>query len=474
MDSQKIAGFIIKAKHRLQLQYMIKMLQIALSFGLASVFLVMLISRLSVFLYFEFYAYSAFALTILSIMLLGIRKIPRRIEAIAELDQFTPHNQLLTLTQIPIENQLVKDLVKQTEKEIDQSYQLIKKERKDWLSPKWLLISLSLAILLLISGLFPASTQLAAKDKEQQQELVEDMIDKVEKHKEQTDLPTVIKELDNLEKKLIESETPEQALRELVKKQKELAMKQQQKKKINSDQAKKEAEAFEQASAQLAKQAGDTQTALSEMGKPVAFDLQQSIAANSLTGDPKEASESELEKESENSKSRSSELESAGEDQQSNDSSSENTGSSGDAESGGEGSKQADGDGEDNSQSEESDGETESEGEAGSSDGQGSDQGQSVGPGTGAGTGQGSRELLSIPSRIGGTGETTIDEGELTEGEPGSFTEGFVDTERGSVRPYQDVVGSYRDSYFSSADRLKLPPDLQKIVEQYFSAIESD
>src|SRR5690606_33371287 len=94
--------------------------------------------------------------------------------------------------------------------------------------------------------------------------------------------------------------------------------------------------------------------------------------------------------------------------------------------------------------------------------------------GAGAGTGQGNREMLSIPSRIGGTGETAIDEGELSESEPASVEKGPVDAERGTVRPYREVVGTYSESYFSSAERMKLPPDLQKIVEQYFSSIESE
>lgn len=94
--------------------------------------------------------------------------------------------------------------------------------------------------------------------------------------------------------------------------------------------------------------------------------------------------------------------------------------------------------------------------------------------GTGAGAGQGSRELLTIPSRLGGGADPTLDNGELSEGAEGSFEEGPVNAERGTVRPYQNMVGAYSDSYFSSAQRMKLPPDLQNIVEQYFSAIESD
>jgi len=44
---------------------------------------------------------------------------------------------------------------------------------------------------------------------------------------------------------------------------------------------------------------------------------------------------------------------------------------------------------------------------------------------------------------------------------------------KGSVKPYDEVVGSYKDSYLKSSDRLQLPTDLQRIVQDYFSSIET-
>src|SRR5690606_10093838 len=129
MDSHKITLFIKKANRRLKLQYLIRNLQIALCFGLVSALLIMVISRLSVCPYYEFYAYMAAALTMLTVMLAAISKIPRRQQAISELDQFTPHNQLLTLSQLPVGNLLADDLAKRTEKDIHLSYQLFKKEK---------------------------------------------------------------------------------------------------------------------------------------------------------------------------------------------------------------------------------------------------------------------------------------------------------------------------------------------------------
>ncbi|HSJ37259.1 MAG TPA: hypothetical protein VK945_03475 [Planococcus sp. (in: firmicutes)] len=469
MDSRKTAHFINKANRRLKLQFLAKTLQMALGIGVAAALLLTVISRLFIFPYYGFYAYAAAALTIAAVLLMGIRKLPRRQQAIKELDHFTPHNQLLTLSQIPSGNPLADDLANHIEKDIHLSYQLFKKEKNDWFSAKWLLVSLGLSILLLISGLLPASTQLAAIDREQEREIIEEMIETVENHKEQTQSPIVKKELESLQEKLMETEMPEQALRELVKKQKELGLKQQQKEQEGTKQASEEAEALEKASAKLAEQAGDTQTALSEMGKPVAFDLQRSIAANDLTGNPEESG-------GEDSESESTESESDSDGQPGSGNSSEADANSDEDGTAGEGSEGAPGDSGTDSTS---DGQGEEGGDADSSSGgdatgQGSGQEPGTEPGNGAGSGQGNRELLSIPARIGGSGETTVDEGELSEGDTGSFEEGPVDAERGSVRPYREVVGSYSESYFSSADRMKLPPDLQKIVEQYFSAIQSE
>ena len=81
---------------------------------------------------------------------------------------------------------------------------------------------------------------------------------------------------------------------------------------------------------------------------------------------------------------------------------------------------------------------------------------------------------MTAPSRIGGEGETAVDSGEIGEGQAAGEQRGPVSATKGTVQPYADLVGDYSDSYFSSADRLQLPPDLQTIVEQYFTDIETD
>ncbi|MGB5945468.1 MAG: hypothetical protein WBG45_05190, partial [Paenisporosarcina sp.] len=89
------------------------------------------------------------------------------------------------------------------------------------------------------------------------------------------------------------------------------------------------------------------------------------------------------------------------------------------------------------------------------------------------GLGSGSRDLLSVPSRLGGSSDSTVDSGKMGEGSSAEEQESAVPVTKGTVRPYGDVIGSYKDSYLKSSDRLQLPPDLQRIVQDYFSSIES-
>ena len=82
--------------------------------------------------------------------------------------------------------------------------------------------------------------------------------------------------------------------------------------------------------------------------------------------------------------------------------------------------------------------------------------------------------MLSVPSRIGGSSESTVDKGSLGDGSSAEETESQAPVTKGSVRPYSEVVGSYKDSYLKSSERMELPPDLQRIVQDYFSSIEKN
>lgn len=81
--------------------------------------------------------------------------------------------------------------------------------------------------------------------------------------------------------------------------------------------------------------------------------------------------------------------------------------------------------------------------------------------------------MLTTPNRIGGSTETSVDGGALGDGSHVSEQQGNGPITKGSIRPYEEVIGSYKDSYLESSERLQLPKDLQNVVQSYFTSIES-
>ena len=102
---------------------------------------------------------------------------------------------------------------------------LFKKREKNYFQPKWI-IGFVLAFAAVLSlYVFPAATQLEAKDLEQEKQIVKEIKKEVSKLEKKELSKPVKKELKELKEKLKEVETAEEALREVVKKQKELALK---------------------------------------------------------------------------------------------------------------------------------------------------------------------------------------------------------------------------------------------------------
>ena len=75
---------------------------------------------------------------------------------------------------------------------------------------------------------------------------------------------------------------------------------------------------------------------------------------------------------------------------------------------------------------------------------------------------------------MGGSSEPTIDAGPLGEGEYAAEEKGPVPVTKGTIKPYEEVIGEYEESYMESSERLNLPKDLQEVVESYFTSIQSD
>jgi len=108
----------------------------------------------------------------------------------------------------------------------------------------------------------------------------------------------------------------------------------------------------------------------------------------------------------------------------------------------------------------------------GSGSGTGTDSGGGTGSGSGAGLGTGSRQLLTIPEKIGGKNNLETDTGNIGKGSPAEQFSGNGLILKGQLRSYQEVYGNYTDAYRKSTDRVKLPSDLEEIVKNYYLLLD--
>lgn len=482
MDRRKrLMQAVVRAKRSLNGEKLFGNVQQALLFALLSGVTILLVSRLFVFPYYMHVAISLSVLVFLVVILVGWWKRVHGTEAMHALDQYFSHNELVTaLTIKDNDNPLVQSLVLKAEEETEQALKTFRhRQKKLWLPKVLIGIGFS-AVALGLLFVFPAATQQEAKVVEQERVIISDLKEEVAELEKKATTKETKKELQELQKKLEDVKTSEEALREVVKKQKELKLQEQKLKDKaqlaeNSDGEQAEgltAEETEQLkelakmNSSLANQSVATQSALSKLGKPVSFSLQNAIASD------------------------------AGEQ---NDEGQQGDGASEGEDGEGQGSAQGEGDGQnpgegstESPNSGEGDGTGEGQGTgqgAGTGQGEGAGTGGGQGTGTGTGTGAGGgtsqgggngsgaglstgNRNLSVPSRIGGTGDTTVDGGELGEGTPSSVQQGPVPVTKGTIRPYEEIVGDYKDSYLQSTDRLQLPKDLQQMVQSYFSSIE--
>ncbi|RNF40748.1 coiled-coil domain-containing protein [Planococcus salinus] len=470
MDNREIKRYIRKANRLLKLVHISRSLQQAIFFGLLAAVSLLVVSRLFVFPYYEFYAYIAGAAMLIVWLSVSFRTLPQIRDAVQRLDHFTPHNELLTVWKMNEESFLAKELTKKTAALIPMSYQLFKKEPKYWVLGKWLIGSTVLLLALTWLLMSPSSLQQEARQIERDRELIEDVVEKAKEIEEQAKTEKVKEEMQQLKESAEQAETAEQALKELVKKQKELKLQQQELAAEGLGDAPEATDAAD-AAEKLAGQAGETQTALSNSGNPVSFPLQQTIA-NSQESSTEDGSEIESAGEADGS----SGSQDINEDGEPEAGSSDSNGQSGETSSAEDGAGSEDGQGEGQGSGQGA-GEGQGSGSGsgqGEGSGSGSESGDGQGQGDGAGTGQGSREFVTLPSRLGGEGEVEVDRGEVGDGEAADEQEGTVPAERGTARPYADVAGDYSESYFTSAERIGLPADLQKVVEQYFTSMESN
>ena len=447
---KQLRKYIQRAKTSLTVERSIPIAQYGLFFALLSSASLVLVSRLFVWPFYRQTALIVFFVVVLASGIFMWWKRAKEKEALHRLDDYFLHNELVTALSFQDDKDpLIQSLLTKAVQNAETSFTNFKARKKLLFRPKALSGIFVSTIVLAILYLFPSATQMEAIEVEQEKAVIEDVkkeVAKLEKKAQTKDVKEQLKELQNT---LKEAETAEEALREVVKKQKELALKEQQLKDKQttsqdgntegnrlSEEDVEQLKELAQMQQELTQNANATQTAMSKLGKPASNTLQNAIASAN----------------------------NANNSQQSNANSSQNpSGNSQSSNQQGQSSQQSQSNSQSNSkQSSNSQGQ-----------GKGQSQGQGQGQGQGAGTGQGSRSLLTTPNRIGGSSETSVDGGALGEGSHVSEQQGNGPITKGTIRPYEEVIGSYKDSYIESSERLQLPKDLQNVVQSYFTSIES-
>ncbi|QCR30719.1 hypothetical protein [Lysinibacillus sp. SGAir0095] len=476
MDRRRsLKQFINRAKRSLNLEHSLPKLQygILLAFFLSAA--ILLVSRLFVFPYYRNVAiYVGIGTIVAFVLSIWWRRVQEK-EAMHHLDSFYPHNELVTALSLGDEsNPLVGSILQKAVKESSAAFERFKKRDKVLWKPKVLVGIVLVLIAMGALSIFPSATQQQALVIEKEQDVLKDLEKEVTKLEDKTKTKETKKQLQELQNKLDELETSEEALREVVKKQKELKL-QEQKLKEKQELAKqdsgegmdgltaeeqKQLEELMELQKELANTANSTQTALSKLGKPISFDLQNAIASE--LGSESAENSSENEQSDSSSEDEVEQNDSDGNNQENSQGNNNGSGQNGQGQGNGTGNGSGQGNG------------------SGSGSGQGTGTGTGTGGtgqgkgGNGAGLGQGGRDLLSIPNRVGGNQDTTVDGGPLGDGTAVGEQKGPVPVTKGTIRPYEEVVGDYKDSYLKSSDRMQLPKDLQDIVQSYFSSIESE
>lgn len=477
MDPKKrLWQTIAQVRLRLTFEKLLRNMQKGLLYAVLSACIVLLVSRLFVLPYYTDVALGAGILAFTAMVAKAIVDRTTKQEALHKFDAYYPFNELVTaLTNDNDENPLVQSLLKRALDEKEQAFHSFKKRHKQLFLPKTITATVGLLAFLLVLMIFPAATQQEAKTVEEERAITKEIEEKVDEFQKKELTKQAKKELQELKIKLNDSENAEQALRELVKKQQELKLEEnklQQKQdltnangeSLTATESKRLAE-LKAMNKELAQSASTAQGSLSKLGKPVDLNLQNTIA-NALNNSQANGSTGQ----NQSSTGQNSTQTGQGQAGQNNGSSQGNSQSNNGAGSGNQGNNGSNGQGNGSGS-----GSGQGSGSGGNGVGTGSGKGQGGGKGSGggAGTGAGSRDLLAIPSRLGGSSSTTVDGGKLGEGKP-IEEKGPVPATKGEVRPYQEVVGSYKDSYMQSTDRLQLPNDLQQMVQTYFTSIESN
>ncbi len=112
---------------------------------------------------------------------------------------------------------------------------------------------------------------------------------------------------------------------------------------------------------------------------------------------------------------------------------------------------------------------------SGAGTGTGAGAGASAGAGAGGlqgGTGIGSRNLVTTPRTMEGSGNIQTDTGPSATGSGEIEKGGQSPMMDGTTRPYEEVYSQYANEAKSAVDRHELPQNMQNLVRDYFIEIQ--
>lgn len=480
MDGQRrLWQAVSSARRSLHLEKFLIALQKGLLYAVLSITVVYFVTRFFVLPYYALIGWVVAVAGLFIPLVMAFWKRTQKREALLALDQYYPHNELVTVLTAKERTPLVDILQQKAEVQVGQVLESFKKRPKHVFQPKIMAKALGILVLFLLLNMFPAATQQEAKSIEEDRAITKDLKDKVTEQIEKPIPEETKKELAELQQAIAEAKTSDEALKELVKKQKELTNLEQQlveEAKGNMTPEMQQAlESLGQVNKELAQAASEAQSEMSKLGKPIDLNTQKSIAGMRLNaGENPSNSAGEQSNTNGNDSGQNNSTGTSG--SNSNQGTSSQSGAN--SNNSQQGSGQSGQSGGSSSSSQQGTGNQPGNGQNGSGGagqgGSGTGSGNGGGGGQGGlmgGKGSGGRDLVAIPQRVGESNGSTVDGGLLGEGE--TVTErGPVPATKGDVRPYSEVIGSYQNSYMQSTDRLQLPSDLQQMVQNYYSSIE--
>jgi hypothetical protein len=453
----KLGGAVARVRRRLLMEWFVRTTVRGLAAGAVTAVALLAASRLFVWPGYGGYAAITAWLTAVAIFIFEWRRAPSRPDSVKMLDSFSKDNVILAAeTDGSREGPLSAALADAAAEAADGALERFRSRKGRWMERRPLLITCIAAAAAAVLTLFPSSAQLEAQEAEEERRIIGDLGDHVNELADRTEDPVTENQLGNLAEEIESAASPEEAVREAVKLQRELSLEERFSERPESGNGRISEDRIltpGEAAAALAALTGDAEEQLARMGR-TSEEGKHASSGEKGTGPTGDAGGQDG-----TSSSGTGGGESGTEDKENA------SGGNGGGESEGNGRKTQGGNGTQSGSGTGSDGVSGSGSGSNGGDGPGSGSG-----GSGQGSGDGDRNLVSTPQSPPEPGDPVLDAGLQKDGT--SAAESIVPAEKGEVRPYAEVQDEYRDAYVEHAGRLGLPEDLQQVLSDYFSSID--